>query len=94
MSGESTEQQASTSLWIGNVDPSVTEDTLVGMFSSYGQLANVRCLPEKYCAFVNFKIKEDAQKAMLNLQVGLFVVEKFINHLKNQLFLIGNRESI
>lgn len=61
-------QTPSTSLWIGNVDPDVTEEILFEMFSQYGQLANVRCLPEKYCAFVNFKIKEDAQKAMQNLQ--------------------------
>lgn len=70
----SMEQQAglqtpSISLWIGNVDPSVNEEILIEMFSSYGPLSNVRCLPEKYCAFVNFKIKEDAQKAMQNLQV-------------------------
>jgi len=63
-------QTPSTSLWIGNVDPDVTEEILTEMFSQYGQLANVRCLPEKYCAFVNFKIKEDAHKAMQNLQVG------------------------
>ena len=60
---------SSTSLWIGNIDPNVTEETLAEMFSEYGQLVNVRCLPEKYCAFVNFKHKEDANKSMLNLQV-------------------------
>ncbi len=64
--------QPSTSLWIGNVDPNVTEDTLIEMFSVYGQLANVRCLPEKYCAFVNFKTKDDAHKALQNLQVIFF----------------------
>lgn len=67
---EKSNEQASTSLWIGNVDPGVTEDVLIEMFSNFGQLANVRCLPEKYCAFVNFKTKEDAQKAMNNLQVS------------------------
>lgn len=66
-----TNEQASTSLWIGNVDPSVTEEILIEMFSSYGQLANVRCLPDKYCAFVNFKSKEDAHRAMQALQVCL-----------------------
>ena len=65
------DHQASTSLWIGNVDPSVTEEILSEIFSNYGQLANVRCLPEKYCAFVNFKTKEDAHKAMNNLQVNI-----------------------
>ena len=64
----------SISLWIGNVDPNVTEETLTEMFSAYGPLTNVRCLPEKYCAFVNFRIKEDAQRAMQNLQVSSFVI--------------------
>jgi RNA recognition motif-containing protein len=71
---KSNNDQASTSLWIGNVDPGVTEDVLIEMFSNFGQLANVRCLPEKYCAFVNFKTKEDAQKAMNNLQVKNIII--------------------
>ena len=72
---KSNSEQASTSLWIGHVDPGVTEDMLIEMFSNFGQLANVRCLPEKYCAFVNFKNKEDAQKAMNNLQVNIYFFE-------------------
>jgi RNA recognition motif-containing protein len=63
----------SISLWIGNVDPDVTESTLSQLFGVYGQLTNVRCLPEKYCAFVNFKHKEEAARAMQNLQVSTFL---------------------
>ena len=69
----SSQAAASTSLWIGNVDPEVTEDRLAELFGQCGPLANVRCLPEKYCAFVNFKSKEDAQTAMHHLQVGFFL---------------------
>lgn len=58
-----------TSLWVGNVDPSVTESTLYQIFSTYGHVTNVRCLPDKYCAFVNFKTKDDASKALNGLQV-------------------------
>lgn len=61
-----------TSLWVGNVDSEVTEEVLIEMFSAYGQLTNVRCLPDKYCAFINFKTKEEASKAMNALQVRLF----------------------
>lgn len=32
-------------------------------------MTSVRCLPEKYCAFVNFSSKEAAGKAMNALQV-------------------------
>lgn len=82
-SNDSKNEQASTSLWIGNVDPSVTEENLIELFSAYGSLANVRCLPEKYCAFVNFKIKEDAQKAMKGLQVNITF---YINQVSKQGF--------
>lgn len=67
--GNISNQNESTSLWIGNVDPNVTEETLTQMFAAFGSLSNVRCLPEKYCAFVNFRLREDANKAMQNLQV-------------------------
>lgn len=69
---------ASTSLWIGNVDPSVDEDDLSELFGAYGHLSNVRCLPEKYCAFVNFKNKEEAAKAMQNLQGKLLEGQRLL----------------
>lgn len=59
----------STSLWIGNVDPDVAQEELTEMFAAFGTLTNVRCLPEKFCAFINFKHKEDAARAMQTLQV-------------------------
>lgn len=70
-SGDHQEKQppVSTSLWIGNVDPEVSQDELTAMFAAFGTLTNVRCLPDKYCAFINFKHKEDAARAMQTLQV-------------------------
>ena len=67
--GNVSSSMESTSLWIGNVDPNVSEEALTQMFAAFGSLSNVRCLPEKYCAFVNFKLRDDANKAMQNLQV-------------------------
>ncbi|PVD29627.1 hypothetical protein C0Q70_08882 [Pomacea canaliculata] len=57
-----------TALWVGNVLPQVTERRLTQLFSKYGPVVSVRLLPEKYCAFVNFKLKESAGKAMQFLQ--------------------------
>eukprot|EP00914_Ancora_sagittata_P033537 GHVO01067610.1.p1 GENE.GHVO01067610.1~~GHVO01067610.1.p1 ORF type:complete len:624 (+),score=59.61 GHVO01067610.1:89-1960(+) len=57
-----------TALWVGNVLPEVTNKTLESMFAKYGAVTSVRCLPEKYCAFVNFKSKESAGNAMHALQ--------------------------
>ena len=44
----------------------------------YGSVKSVRCLPEKYCAFVNFLTKEAAGKAMVNLQVILLYYYYYI----------------
>lgn len=57
-----------TSLWVGNVLPDVSQEDLVRMFSKYGKLQSVKCLPDKFCAFVNFTSKECAGKAMEALQ--------------------------
>jgi RNA recognition motif-containing protein len=67
-----------TSLWVGNVDSSVTEETLIELFSAYGNLTNVRCLPDKYCAFINYKTKDEAGRAMAALQVRFFLT--YFNH--------------
>ncbi|KAI0230588.1 hypothetical protein LSAT2_019082 [Lamellibrachia satsuma] len=57
-----------SSLWVGNVKPEVSGDKLLAMFSKHGDVASVRCLPDKFCAFINFKTKQSAEKAMAALQ--------------------------
>lgn len=57
-----------TALWVGNVLPEVTDKKLHQLFTRFGTVKSVRCLPEKYCAFVNFSTKEAAGKAMQSLQ--------------------------
>ncbi|XP_054719957.1 uncharacterized protein LOC129229628 [Uloborus diversus] len=56
------------SLWIGNVQPDVTEKKMLSLFSRYGELVSIKILPEKFCAFVNFKSKDSPGKAMAALQ--------------------------
>ena len=36
-----------------------------------GTVTSVRCLPEKFCAFINFADKYEAGRAIRNLQVIL-----------------------
>lgn len=52
--------QATRSLWVGNIDASITVDILTSLFSSFGPIESVRLLLEKECAFVNFFYTEDA----------------------------------
>lgn len=53
----------SRSLWIGNIDASITADRLTRLFSAYGPIESVRLLMEKECAFINFYNLEDAVHA-------------------------------
>ena len=59
-----------TALWVGNVNSHVvTEKKLSQLFGKYGKLVSVRLLPEKYCAFINYHVAEDAANALEELQV-------------------------
>ncbi|KAG8179436.1 hypothetical protein JTE90_026331 [Oedothorax gibbosus] len=56
------------SIWVGNVQPEVTEKKLVTMFSKFGELISVKVMPEKFCAFINYKSKTSPGKAMQKYQ--------------------------
>ncbi|GAN10525.1 hypothetical protein MAM1_0366d10067 [Mucor ambiguus] len=53
----------SRSLWVGNIDASVTMDSLSNLFSVYGPIESVRLLLEKECAFINYYHVDDAVRA-------------------------------
>ncbi|ODN98087.1 hypothetical protein I350_07729 [Cryptococcus amylolentus CBS 6273] len=44
----------SKTLWLGNLDVQVTKGMIYEEFERYGPIENIRVLPEKTCAFVNF----------------------------------------
>ncbi|RUS17826.1 hypothetical protein BC938DRAFT_476151, partial [Jimgerdemannia flammicorona] len=56
-------QTPTRSLWIGNVDPTLTNNELMQLFSPFGQIESLRLLPDKECAFVNFTRVDDAVRA-------------------------------
>ncbi|KIJ44131.1 hypothetical protein M422DRAFT_143127, partial [Sphaerobolus stellatus SS14] len=56
-------QTPSRSLWIGNLDPSMTSEALIHVFAPYGAIESLRLLPEKECGFVNFVEQVDAIRA-------------------------------
>lgn len=62
------ETLASRSLWIGNVDPTVSEREVRSTFEPIGPIESLRMLPSKECAFVNFFNLDDAIKAKETLQ--------------------------
>jgi RNA recognition motif-containing protein len=58
----------SRSLWIGNLDPTLTEPEIRLAFEPFGQIESLRLLPSKECAFVNYFKVEDAMRAREILQ--------------------------
>ncbi|KAH7107414.1 hypothetical protein BKA62DRAFT_764820 [Auriculariales sp. MPI-PUGE-AT-0066] len=56
-------QTPSRSLWIGNLDSSMTSEALIHVFAPYGAIESLRLLPEKECGFVNFVDQADAIRA-------------------------------
>ncbi|KAF8266603.1 hypothetical protein EI94DRAFT_1772066 [Lactarius quietus] len=56
-------QTPTRSLWIGNLDSSVTSEQLIHVFAPYGAIESLRLLPEKECGFVNFVDQADAVRA-------------------------------
>jgi RNA recognition motif-containing protein len=51
------------SIFIGNLDPTVTDVDLKALFKPHGRIESIRLLPNKECAFVNFITVEEAMKA-------------------------------
>ncbi|KAJ2742578.1 hypothetical protein GGI20_004388 [Coemansia sp. BCRC 34301] len=58
------------SLWVGNVDPLLSNQELAAQFGKYGRVESLRLLPDKECAFVNFLRVEDAISAKEDMHSG------------------------
>ncbi|KAJ3004539.1 hypothetical protein HKX48_001170 [Thoreauomyces humboldtii] len=58
------------SLWIGNIDPTLSPSDLLTLFSPFGPMESLRILPDKECAFVNYIHVEDAIRAREDMQGG------------------------
>ncbi|XP_030971258.1 polyadenylate-binding protein RBP45B-like isoform X1 [Quercus lobata] len=53
-----------TTIFVGNLDPNVTDDHLRQVFSQYGQLAHVKIPSGKRCGFVQFVDRSCAEEAL------------------------------
>lgn len=56
-------QNATKSLWLGNIPPSTTVTTLTEMFKTHGPVQSARVLTHKNCGFVNFEKESHAISA-------------------------------
>ncbi|CAO3662070.1 unnamed protein product [Rhizopus microsporus] len=56
-------QIPSRSLWIGQLDLSITTNDLNNLFSKFGSIESIRILPDRECAFINYFGVEEALRA-------------------------------
>ena len=64
-------QSKKSSLYVGNIEKSVTEPLLFQLFISFGEISSLRIMKDKYTkvsrgfGFVNYKREEDAKRAQI-----------------------------
>ncbi|CAH9083557.1 unnamed protein product [Cuscuta europaea] len=57
-----------TTIFVGGLDPNVSEDHLRSVFSPYGDLIHVKIVAAKRCGFVQFSNRASAEQALSGLQ--------------------------
>nr|GEU91429.1 polyadenylate-binding protein RBP45-like [Tanacetum cinerariifolium] len=62
------EDPNNTTVFVGGLDPNVTDDHLKQVFSQYGQLVHVKIPVGKRCGFVQFAERSCAEEALRSLQ--------------------------
>jgi RNA recognition motif-containing protein len=56
-----------TTVFVGNLDPSVTEEQLGNHFQGFGTIVQIKIPPNRGCGFVKFETREAAEKALATL---------------------------
>ncbi|KAL6543171.1 Polyadenylate-binding protein rbp45 [Orobanche hederae] len=65
--GQGEGDPSNTTIFVGGLDPSVTDDYLKQVFSQYGELVHVKIPVGKRCGFVQFADRSCAEQALSNL---------------------------
>ncbi|KAJ2781320.1 Pre-mRNA-splicing factor slt11 [Coemansia javaensis] len=67
------EDRSVTSLFVRDVDPSLTQADLTAHFAAFGDLKSVALVPKNSCAFVNYKTRAAAEAAAQAARGGCVV---------------------
>ena len=63
--GTDGDDEGLTTLYVGSLNPSVTEDQLKKIFMQYGEVQSVKVVPDKCCGFVQFVKRMNAEAAFV-----------------------------
>lgn len=64
VSPEGSTQLENTTVFVGNLEPSVTEEQLQQHFQGFGTIVQTKIPPNRGCGFVKFETREAAEKAL------------------------------
>ncbi|KAH9360951.1 hypothetical protein HPB48_007032 [Haemaphysalis longicornis] len=71
----------SRSIWVGSIQPEVTNRQLMSLFGQFGDIHSIRILHDRCCAFINYTEESSAAKAMQEMQghslCGAYLVIRF-----------------
>ncbi|KAI9919115.1 hypothetical protein PsorP6_011879 [Peronosclerospora sorghi] len=65
--GMTEDEGANTTVFVGGLDPSTTEEELRARFSALGEVVSVKVPPGRGCGFVQYTTKEAAEVAILQM---------------------------
>jgi len=60
-------QAENTTVFVGNLDPSVSEEQLKSHFQSFGTIVQIKIPPNRGCGFVKFETREAAEHALATM---------------------------
>lgn len=70
---EPPEDTTVTTLWIGGVEPDITQDDILGACYAYGHIVNLHIARAVKCAFLEYASREMAEYAAKNLHNALIL---------------------
>ncbi|NXU53502.1 TTC31 protein, partial [Turnix velox] len=70
-------------LWVGNITSRISEKMLRSSFSPFGEISFIRMLPERRCAFINYKQKVAAEAAFGLMQDAELEGSRLVLQLKH-----------
>ncbi|XP_031116397.1 polyadenylate-binding protein RBP45-like [Ipomoea triloba] len=66
--GQGDSDPNNTTIFVGGLDPNVSEELMRQVFSPYGELVHVKIVAAKRCGFVQFSNRPSAEHALSSLQ--------------------------
>ena len=65
MRGMQQQESSNTTLYVGGISPTTTDEDIRAVFSDFGEIRNIKIASGKACAFVHYRERSCAEKALV-----------------------------